>query len=145
MRYDPKERCPDLRVSDEGDAVAVVFLVNAYGAPSQAHVRAASAVPGLDAAAVSCVMKIRFQPATRPGMRSRWIPGSSCGCGMPSPAHAAAAPAGPTQLDRSRGRRDGGCGGTAAGAATGSAHAGGATSACMCARMPRASSRRSRW
>lgn len=67
VRYDPKERCPELRVADEGEAVAVVFLVNAYGAPSQAHVRAPSQVPGLDAAAVSCVMKIRFQPATRPG------------------------------------------------------------------------------
>ena len=67
VRYDPKDRCPELRVSDEGDAVAVVFLVNPYGAPSQAHVRAASTVPGLDAAAISCVLKIRFQPATRPG------------------------------------------------------------------------------
>ena len=47
--------------------MAVVFLVNPYGTPSQVHVRAPSAVAGLDAAAVSCVMKLKFQPATRPG------------------------------------------------------------------------------
>jgi TonB family protein len=67
LRYDPKGRCPDLRVSDEGDAVVVQFMLDAYGTPSQARVRSASGVAGLDAAAVSCVMKIKFQPATRPG------------------------------------------------------------------------------
>jgi TonB family protein len=67
LRYDPKDRCPELRVSDEGDPVVVQFMVDAYGSPSQARVRAPSGVAGLDGAAVSCVMKIKFQPATRPG------------------------------------------------------------------------------
>ncbi len=67
VRYDPKERCPELRVSDEGDTVEVLFVVSANGVPSHASVRTASIVDGLDAAALSCVMKLRFQPATRPG------------------------------------------------------------------------------
>jgi TonB family protein len=126
VRYDPKDRCPDLRVSDEGDAVAVVFLVSAYGAPSQAHVRAPSAVPGLDAAAVSCVMKIRFQPATRPGdaqpvesWQQLWLRYAA-----PSQAAAAApmAPAAPTA-----GAAAAGTAVTAAAAATGT-RSGGATS-----------------
>jgi TonB family protein len=95
VRYDPKDRCPDLRVSDEGDAVAVVFVVNAYGAPSQAHVRAPSGVAGLDAAAVSCVMRIRFQPATRPGDAQPVDSWQQLWLRYATPAHAAAATAPP--------------------------------------------------
>jgi TonB family protein len=67
VRYDPKDRCPGLRISDEGDTATVVFMVSAYGTPSQASVRAPSGIPGLDEAAVACVMRLKFQPATRPG------------------------------------------------------------------------------
>lgn len=101
VRYDPKERCPELRVSDEGDAVLVVFLVNPYGAASQAHVRAPSTVPGLDAAAISCVLKIRFQPATRPGdaqpvesWQQLWLRYAAPTQGAAAPASAAAPAAG---------------------------------------------------
>lgn len=93
VRYDPKERCPELRVSDEGDAVVVVFLVNPYGAPSQAHVRAPSTVPGLDAAALSCVLKIRFQPATRPGDAQPLESWQQLSLRYAAPALVAAAPA----------------------------------------------------
>jgi TonB family protein len=67
VRYDPKERCPELRVADEGDIAVTVFMVNAYGTPSRASVRSPSGVAGLDAAALACVMKLKFQPATSPG------------------------------------------------------------------------------
>ncbi len=127
VRYDPKERCPDLRVSDEGDAVAVVFLVNAYGAPSQAHVRAASAVPGLDAAAVSCVMKIRFQPATRPGDAQPVDSWQQLWLRYTEPARAAAAPVSPAASTAAAAAATAAVT-TAAGAATGQPRAGGATS-----------------
>ena len=122
VRYDPKERCPGLRVSDEGDAVAVVFLVNAYGAPSQAHVPAASAVPGLDAAAVSCVMKIRFQPATRPGDAQPVESWQQLWLRYTEPAHAAAAPATPAASTAAAAAT------TVAAGAAAAARAGGATS-----------------
>jgi TonB family protein len=93
VRYDPKDRCPDLRVSDEGDAVAVLFVVNAYGAPSQASVRAPSGVAGLDAAALSCVMKLRFQPATRPGDAQPLDSWQQLWLRYATPAHTAAASA----------------------------------------------------
>ena len=93
VRYDPKERCPELRVSDEGDAVVVVFLVSPYGAPSQAHVRAPSTVPGLDAAALNCVLKIRFQPATRPGDAQPLESWQQLSLRYAAPAPGAAAPA----------------------------------------------------
>jgi TonB family protein len=67
VRYDPKDRCPDLRISDEGDTATVVFMVSAYGTPSQASVRSPSGIQGLDEAAVACVLRLKFQPATRPG------------------------------------------------------------------------------
>jgi TonB family protein len=67
VRYDPKDRCPELRVADEGDLAVIVFMVNAYGTPSKASVRSPSGVAGLDAAAMACVMKLKFQPATSPG------------------------------------------------------------------------------
>jgi TonB family protein len=93
LRYDPKNRCPDLRVSDEGDTVVVQFMVDAYGTPSQARVRSASGVAGLDAAAVSCVMKIKFQPATRPGDAQPVDSWQQLALRYAAPAHAAAASA----------------------------------------------------
>ena len=89
VRYDPKDRCPDLRVSDEGDTVVVVFMVNPYGSPSQVHVRAPSGVAGLDAAAVSCVMKLKFQPATRPGDAQPMDSWQQLGLRYATPVHSA--------------------------------------------------------
>jgi TonB family protein len=64
---DPVRRCPELRVADEGAAAVVVFFVNAMGAPSRATIRTSSGSAAFDAAAIDCVMKLRFQVATRFG------------------------------------------------------------------------------
>jgi TonB family protein len=62
-------RCPELKRADpEEEAVAVVvFRVGLTGLPTQASIRSSSHSESLDAAATSCVMKLRFQPATSPG------------------------------------------------------------------------------
>jgi TonB family protein len=62
-------RCPELKRADPGEeAIAVVvFRVGVTGLPSDASISSSSHSAALDAAAMSCVMKLRFQPATRPG------------------------------------------------------------------------------
>jgi TonB family protein len=69
LRFDPDVRCPDLRKADpEDEAVAVVvFMVGPTGVPSQPAVRTSSGSPALDTAAVNCVFKLRFLPATSLG------------------------------------------------------------------------------
>jgi TonB family protein len=63
----PAKSCPDLRVAEDGPAAVVVFLVGRSGVPSKASIKSSSRSDGLDAAAMSCVLKLRFDPATRPG------------------------------------------------------------------------------
>jgi TonB family protein len=63
----PASRCPDLRVTDEEEAAVVVFLVNVVGVPSKTSLRTSSGSTDLDNAALSCIPKLRFQPATRIG------------------------------------------------------------------------------
>ena len=67
--YDVKERCPDLvRADPQEPAVAlVVLLVGPSGVPSQASLRTSSGSSDLDAAALRCVMKVRYLPAVRAG------------------------------------------------------------------------------
>ena len=67
LGFNPKNRCPDLRLADEGTIAVVVFLVGRSGIPSKVSIKSTSGSAGLDAAAVSCVMKLRFAPATRLG------------------------------------------------------------------------------
>jgi TonB family protein len=66
---DPAKRCPDLRnaAAEEGAVAVVLFRVGPTGVPSRASVRESSGSQGFDAAAVSCVLKLRFQSATRFG------------------------------------------------------------------------------
>jgi TonB family protein len=66
---DPVKRCPELRqsVAEEGAVAVVQFLVGPTGAPSRASIHSSSGSAGFDAAAMSCVLKLRFQPATRYG------------------------------------------------------------------------------
>ena len=45
----------------------MLFLVGPTGVPSRASVRSSSGSPGLDAAAVDCVLKLRFLPAVHSG------------------------------------------------------------------------------
>jgi TonB family protein len=64
---DPVRRCPDLRIADDGAATVVVFFVSAAGIPSRASIKSSSGSETFDAAAKSCVLKLRFQAATRFG------------------------------------------------------------------------------
>jgi TonB family protein len=66
---DPAKRCPELRHTDaQPGAVAVVqFLVGSTGAPSRVSIRESSGSETFDAAATSCIPKLRFSPATRLG------------------------------------------------------------------------------
>ena len=65
-RFDPIRQCPDLRTAEDGAAV-VVFLVGPSGVPSRASIKSSSGSEALDTAAMNCVLKLRFQPATRAG------------------------------------------------------------------------------
>jgi TonB family protein len=64
---DPARRCPDLRIGEDGAVAVVVFLVSSGGVPSRASIKSSSGSEALDAAALNCVMKLKFQPATRVG------------------------------------------------------------------------------
>jgi TonB family protein len=69
LGFNPLTRCPDLRpaaAEDPGVAV-VVFLVGPTGEPSQPSIASSSHSEGLDAAAMSCVLRLRFQAATLAG------------------------------------------------------------------------------
>ena len=67
--YDPKGRCPDLMQTDaqDGSAALVLLVVGPSGVPSQPSIKSSSGSGDLDAAAVSCVMKLRFLPAVQAG------------------------------------------------------------------------------
>jgi TonB family protein len=69
LGFDPLKRCPDLRpaaAEDQGVAV-VVFRVGPTGVPSRPSIASSSQSEGLDAAAMSCVLRLRFQAATSAG------------------------------------------------------------------------------
>ena len=59
--------CPDLRLAEDGTAAVVVFLVGRSGVPSRPSIKLSSQSEALDAAAINCVLRLRFQPATRLG------------------------------------------------------------------------------
>src|ERR1700691_1207395 len=65
--FNPKARCPDLRIADEGTIAVVVFWLPRSGIPSQISIKSSSGSNALDSAAVSCVSRLRFAPATRLG------------------------------------------------------------------------------
>jgi len=67
--YDPRGRCPGLIQTDiqEPSAALIVLVVGPSGVPSQPSIKLSSGSEGLDAAALSCVMKLRFLPAVRAG------------------------------------------------------------------------------
>ena len=68
-RYDPATHCADVRAAQPDDApvAVIVFRVGTTGVPSQAAVRSSSGSATLDSAALACVMKLRFRPATSMG------------------------------------------------------------------------------
>lgn len=111
LTSNPARRCPELRTATEGDreVAVVVFLVGPSGVPTRPSVTTPSGSQELDAAAVSCVLKLRFQPATRLGdgtaveswqqMGWKWAPAERpTGAATPSPAAAPALGAMPAPL-----------------------------------------------
>ena len=93
----PASRCPDLRVTDEEEAAVVVFLVNVVGVPSKASLRTSSGSTDLDSAALSCIPKLRFQPATRIGDSAAFDSWQQLGMKWARPSqHSAAQPAAAT-------------------------------------------------
>lgn len=69
LGYEAKGRCPDLLQADAADSSAalVILVVGPSGVPSQPSIKSSSGSQALDAAAISCVMKLRFLPAVRAG------------------------------------------------------------------------------
>jgi TonB family protein len=69
LASNPLRRCPALRTAseDDRDVAVVTFLVGPSGVPSHPSLVAPSGSQELDAAAMSCVLRLRFQPATRLG------------------------------------------------------------------------------
>jgi TonB family protein len=67
LGVNPKARCPDLRIADEGTIAVVVFWVPSAGTPSKISIKSSSGSDALDSAAISCVSKLRFAPATTLG------------------------------------------------------------------------------
>lgn len=67
LGFNPKTRCPELRIDDEGTLAVIVFWLPTSGIPSQISIQSSSGSNALDSAAVSCVSKLRFAAATRLG------------------------------------------------------------------------------
>jgi len=67
LGFNPKTRCPDLRIADAGTIAVVVFWLPRSGIPSQISIKSSSGFNALDSAAISCVSRLRFAPATTLG------------------------------------------------------------------------------
>jgi TonB family protein len=69
MGFDAKSRCPDLLHTDaqDGTGALILFVVGPTGVPSQAAVKSSSGSADLDAAAVACVLRLRFLPVVHAG------------------------------------------------------------------------------
>lgn len=67
LGFNPRTRCPDLRMDDEGAITVVAFWLSRGGVASRIFVKSSSGSNALDSAAVGCVSKLKFAPATTPG------------------------------------------------------------------------------
>ena len=67
LGFNPKTRCPDLRITDAGTMAVVVFWLPSSGIPSRISIRSSSGSDALDSATISCVSKLRFAAATTLG------------------------------------------------------------------------------
>jgi TonB family protein len=147
--YDPTSRCPQLQQASPEDAAAalILFEVSTSGRPSHASVKASSSDEKLDSAAVSCVMKLRFQPPTVLGegtpiasteqIAFKWAPtptrrteAAAAGGAAAAGAAAAATPGTPAASATTAGK-------SAAGASTAGAAAAGTTAAASSVRGAR--------
>jgi TonB family protein len=135
--YNPVSRCPRVRIADEGTIAVVAFLVGSTGVPSQASIQKSSQSKDLDAAALECVMKLRFSPAVRAGEGTpmdswqqlgwRWAQtpqADGAGAAPTATSAAAAAPAAPAAAPAAVAAGAAAGGAALAGAATSSAAAG---------------------
>src|ERR1700689_279437 len=67
LLFNPKTRCPDLRITDAGTMAVVVFWLPSSGIPSHFSIKSSSGSDALDSAAISCVSRLRFAAATTLG------------------------------------------------------------------------------
>ncbi|MGP0086378.1 MAG: hypothetical protein ACLP0B_22575 [Steroidobacteraceae bacterium] len=67
LGFNPKKRCPDLRIADGGTMAVVVFWLPRSGIPSRIFIKSPSGSNALDSAALGCVSILRFAPATTLG------------------------------------------------------------------------------
>lgn len=67
LGFNIKTRCPDLRIADAGTMAVVIFWVPARGEQSRISLKTSSGLDDLDSAAVGCVSKLKFAPATTLG------------------------------------------------------------------------------
>jgi TonB family protein len=67
LGFNPKTRCPDLRITDAGTMAVVVFWLPSSGIPSHISIRSSSGSNALDSATISCVSRLRFAAATTLG------------------------------------------------------------------------------
>ena len=67
LGFNPKKRCPDLRIADGGTMAVVVFWLPRSGIPSRIFIKSPSGSNALDSAAIGCVSILRFAPATTVG------------------------------------------------------------------------------
>ena len=67
LGFNPKTRCPDLRITDAGTMAVVVFWLPSSGIPSHISIKSSSGSNALDSATISCVSRLRFAAATTLG------------------------------------------------------------------------------
>ena len=67
LGFNIKSRCPELHIADAGTKAVVVFWVPARGEQSRISLKTSSGLDDLDSAAIACVSKLRFAPATTLG------------------------------------------------------------------------------
>jgi TonB family protein len=67
LGFNPKTRCPDLRITDAGTMAVVVFWLPSSGIPSRISIKSSSGSSALDSATISCVSRLRFAAATTLG------------------------------------------------------------------------------
>jgi len=67
LGFNPKTRCPDLRIADAGNKAVVVFWLPRGGTPSHISIKSSSGSNVLDSATISCVSRLRFAAATTLG------------------------------------------------------------------------------
>jgi TonB family protein len=67
LGFNPKTRCPNLRITDAGTMAVVVFWLPSSGIPSHISIKSSSGSNALDSATISCVSRLRFAAATTLG------------------------------------------------------------------------------